>query len=178
MPSRSSSEMPLRLTKCLVRPWRLEDAASLTKHANNRNVWLRLRDKFPHPYTIADANKFLEKATTAKPITAFCLEIENEVAGGIGVRLGEDVHRHVAEVGYWLGEPFWGQGIMSEVLPAFTQFCWDNFQLRRIQAETYANNPASARVLEKSGFLCEGRLRNNVCKDGKVIDSILYAVIR
>src|SRR4029077_15847922 len=144
-------------------------------HANNRRVWLALRDAFPHPYTADDANKFLQNATTAQPTTDFCIEVHGAAGGGIGIRLGQDVHRHTAEVGYWLAEDFWGRGIMSETVAAFTNFCFENFPLRRIYAEPFSNNPASARVLEKTSFVLEGRLRNNVIKDGKILDSLLYA---
>jgi ribosomal-protein-alanine N-acetyltransferase len=107
--------------------------------------------------------------------TKFCIEVNGAVAGGIGVRLGEDVHPHTATVGYWLGEDFWGRGIMSEAVAALTDFCFENFPLRRISAQVFANNPASACVLEKAGFVFEARLKNNVIKDGAVLDSLLYA---
>ena len=97
----------------------------------------------------------------------FCIEIEGAAVGGIGVHPGEDVHRHTATVGYWLGEEFWGRGIMTEAVTAVTDFCFENFPLRRISAEVFANNPASARVLEKAGFTFEGCLKNNVLKDGE-----------
>ena len=105
----------------------------------------------------------------------FCIEIERAAVGGIGVHPGEDVYRHTATVGYWLGEQFWGRGVMTEALTAVTDFCFDNFPLRRIAAEVFANNPASARVLEKAGFTLEGRLKNHILKDGEVLDSLLYA---
>ena len=117
----------------------------------------------------------MQNATTAQPTTDFCIEVHGAAVGGIGIRLGQDVHRHTAEVGYWLAEDFWGRGIMSETVAAFTNFCFENFPLRRIYAEPFSNNPASARVLEKTGFVLEGRLRNNVIKDGKILDSLLYA---
>ena len=167
--------MRLVLERCTIRPWRLDDAESLARHANNRKVWLALRDLFPHPYTAVDANKFLKNATTEQPTTNFCIEVDGAAAGGIGIRLVHDVHRHTAEVGYWLGEELWGRGIVTEAVAAFTDFCFQNFQLRRVYAEPFANNPASARVLEKAGFIFEGRLKNNVVKDGEVLDSLLYA---
>lgn len=167
--------MELVLQRCTVRPWRLNDAASLARQANNRNVWLSLRDLFPHPYTIEDANEFIHHSLSVQPATNFCIEIEGAAAGGIGIRLGQDVHRHAAELGYWLGQEFWGHGVMSEAVPAFAKFCFENFSLQRIHAEPYANNPASVRVLEKAGFVLEGRLRRNVIKDGQVLDSLLYA---
>ena len=165
----------LVLKKSTIRPWRLDDAESLARHANNRKVWRALRDVFPHPYTIQDAHEFLQRAISELPTTNFCIEINGGAVGGIGVRLGQDVHRHTAEFGYWLGEDFWGRGIMTEAVEAFTDFCFDNFSLHRIYAKPFANNPVSARVLEKVGFALEGRLKNNVVKDGQVLDSLLYA---
>ena len=167
--------MQLVLERCTVRPWRLDDAESLVRHANNRKVWLALRDLFSHPYTIEDARKFLGAEVNSEPITNFCIEVDGAAVGGIGVRMGQDVHRRTAELGYWLGQKFWGRGIMTEAVGAFTDFCFENFSLRRIFAEPFANNPASARVLEKAGFTFEGRLKNNVLKDGELLDSLLYA---
>ena len=167
--------MQLVLKSCTIRPWRLDDAESLAKHANNRRVWLALRDAFPHPYTANDANKFLQNATTAQPTTNFCIEVDGVAVGGIGIHLGRDVHRHTAEFGYWLAEEFWRRSIMTEAVGAFTDFCFDKFSLHRIYAEPFANNPASARVLEKAGFVLEGRLKNNVVKDGELLDSLMYA---
>ena len=159
--------MELKLERCTIREWRLDDAASLAKRANNRRVWIGLRDAFPHPYTIEDAKKFLDRAINDQPIKNFCIDIDGSAAGGIGIRLGEDVHRHVAGLGYWLAEEFWGHGVMTEAVSAFVNYCFPKFSLNRIFAEAYANNAASARVLEKAGFILEGRLRNNVVKDGE-----------
>jgi RimJ/RimL family protein N-acetyltransferase len=170
--------MQFVLERCTIRPWRLDDADSLAKHANNRKVWLALRDLFPHPYTIQDAHEFLQRAISEQPTTKFCIEVEGVAAGGIGIDPGQDVHRQTAGLGYWLAEKFWGRGIMTEAVTAFTDFWFDTFPLRRIYAEAYANNSASARVLEKAGFVFEGRLKNNVIKDGKLLDSLLYAKTR
>jgi ribosomal-protein-alanine N-acetyltransferase len=167
--------MQIILERCTIRAWRLDDATSLAKHANNRRVWLGLRDLFPHPYTIEDAKEFLRRVTAGRPMTNFCIDVGQSAVGGIGIRIGQDVHRHVAELGFWLGEEFWGHGIMTEVIPAFVDHCFEKFPLYRIYAEPYANNAASARVLEKAGFALEGRLRNNTFKDGKLLDSLLYA---
>jgi ribosomal-protein-alanine N-acetyltransferase len=166
------------LERCTIRPWRLEDAESVAKHANNRKVWIALRDLFPHSYTIQNAHEFLQRAISEQPTTKFCAKVEGVAAGGIGIRLGQDVNRHTAGLGYWLGEEFWGRGIMPQAVAALTDFCFDNFPLRRIYAETFANNAASARVLEKVDFVFEGRLKNHVIKDGALLDSLLYAKTR
>jgi RimJ/RimL family protein N-acetyltransferase len=159
-----------------MRDWRLDDAESLARHANNRRVWLMLRDRFPHPYTLEDARKFLARAINEKQSEkVYCIEIGGSAVGGIGLIPGEDVYRLSAEFGYWLAEEFWGQGIMSELVPAFVKYCFENFSLTRMFAQTFSNNPASARVLEKAGFVFEGRLQKNVIKDGQILDSLLYA---
>ncbi len=167
--------MQLVLERCSIRPWRPDDAESLAKHANNRKIWLAVRDLFPHPYTIQDAEEFLRRAMSEQPGLKFCIEIDGAAVGGIGVHPGQDVYRHTATVGYWLGEQFWGRGIMTEAVTAVTDFCLENFPFRRISAEVFANNSASARVLEKAGFTFEGRLKNNVLKDGEILDSLVYA---
>jgi RimJ/RimL family protein N-acetyltransferase len=123
--------------------------------------------------------------TPSKTRTSFCraqspvfqkrIFVLSAAVGGIGLRPGEDVHRHTAEFGYWLAEEFWGRGIMSQVVPAFVDYCFKEFSLNRLFAMPHSNNSASARVLEKAGFVLEGRLRNNVVKDGKILDSLLYA---
>jgi RimJ/RimL family protein N-acetyltransferase len=168
--------MELKLARCTIRDCRLGDAVSLAKHANNRNVSIKLRDRFPFPYTIEDAKSFLERAVAKdRPEQIFCIDIDGSLVGTIGLHRGEDVHRLSAEMGYWLGEEFWGKGIMSEVVPAFVDYCFEKFSLTRMFASTYVTNLASARVLEKAGFVLEGRLRKNVIKDGQILDSLLYA---
>jgi [ribosomal protein S5]-alanine N-acetyltransferase len=165
----------LKLERCTIRDWRMDDAESLTKHANNRRVSINLRDRFPHPYGIEDAKNFIELAISNQPEKNFCIEIDGSAVGGIGVHVGEDIFRHTAELGYWLGEEFWGLGVMSEAVSAFAHYCFKEFSLHRIFAKAFSNNPASARVLEKAGFTFEGRLRKNVIKDGQILDSLLYA---
>jgi len=168
-------KMPIVLERCTIRRWRPEDEASLAKHANNRKIWLGLRDLFPHPYTSQDAHEFLQRVTAKELQTVFCIDISGAAVGGLGIRIGEDVHRYTGELGYWLSEDFWGQGVVSEAVPAVTEYCFEKYALRRIFAEPYANNPASARVLEKAGFTLEGRLKNNVFKNAQILDSLLYA---
>jgi RimJ/RimL family protein N-acetyltransferase len=144
--------MELLLERCTIRLWRLDDAESLARHANNRKIWLAVRDLFPHPHTIQDAHEFLQRAISEQPEMKFCVEIDRAAVGGIGVHPGQDVYRHIATVGYWSGEQFWGRGVMTEALTAVTDFCFDNFPLHRITAEVFANiqhphacwkNPAS-----------------------------------
>jgi RimJ/RimL family protein N-acetyltransferase len=170
--------MPIPTSYGEIRPWRPHDDAALLKHANNRQVWLNLRDGFPHPYTAVDAQAFLELVGRQDPTTFFAIATGEEAIGGIGISLNQDVHRLTAEMGYWLGEPYWGRGLMTETVARFTEFVFERFGLLRIYAEPYAGNTASCRVLEKSGYALEGRLRSNVIKDGRILDQFLYARVR
>jgi [ribosomal protein S5]-alanine N-acetyltransferase len=170
--------MRIELAQCVLRPWRREDAPALARHANNRNIWLRLRDRVPHPYSLADAEAYLQSATNNERELRACIEIEGEAAGSIGIHPGEDVHRRTAELGYWIAEPYWGRGIATEAVRAFVDYGFATLPLDRIYASAYANNPASARVLEKAGFQFEGRMRKHAIKDGVVLDSLLYAKVR
>lgn len=162
----------------LIRSWAKSDAYSLQKYADNRQVWLNLRDVFPHPYTLEDAWAWIEFASSQKPECNFAITAAEEAIGGIGLVLGEDVHCRTAELGYWLGEPFWGRGIMSGAIACFTEYCFGNFQLQRIFAVPFATNQASRRVLEKAGYRLEGIMRKSAVKDGRIQDQALYAFVR
>ncbi len=170
--------MHIDLPLCLIRSWAPEDSDPLQRYANNRNIWIKLRDEFPHPYTLEDARAFISRVAQEKPETLYAIAKSSEAVGGIGLRLGSDIHRKTAELGYWLAEPFWGKGIMSQAVQAFTRYAFEMFDLQRIYAEPFESNRSSARVLEKAGFLCEGRMRASIYKDGKVLDSFLYALTR
>ena len=170
--------MNLKAGKYVIRDWRIDDAPSIVKYANNREIWINLRDGFPYPYQLPDAENFLSKVAQQNPRTVFAIANDKEAIGSIGLKLGEDVHRFTAEMGYWLAEPFWNKGIMSEVVIRFADFAFEKFKLNRIFAGPYIGNSASARVLEKAGFVLEGTLRASVFKDGKVLDQFLYAKIR
>jgi ribosomal-protein-alanine N-acetyltransferase len=170
--------MPILTSFGAIRPWNSQDAGALVKYANNRKVWLNLRDAFPHPYVAADADAFLELVARQNPMTFFAIATREEAIGGIGVTLHQDVHRLTAELGYWLCEPYWGKGIMTEAVATFTDYAFACFGLVRIHADPYAGNSPSCRVLEKAGYVLEGRLRSSVIKDGRILDQLLYAQVR
>lgn len=169
--------MRLALTRCEVRSWRLTDADALAKYANNRKIWVNLRDAFPHPYSKRDAREFLKAVNGRSPETFFAIAVDGEAAGGIGFTLHPDVERVSAEIGYWLGEPFWGRGIVTEALTAVTAHAIQTHGLTRVFAVPFASNAASCRVLEKAGYSLEGRLRKSAIKDGKLTDQMQYAFI-
>jgi [ribosomal protein S5]-alanine N-acetyltransferase len=167
----------LILTTCDVRSWRSSDAESIARYANNRKIWLNLRDAFPHPYTKHDAHEFLRSIRQRTPETTFAIAVADEAVGSIGFVLRPDVERVSAEIGYWIAEPFWGRGIATEALRAVTEHAIATHGLTRIYALPFAWNAASSRVLEKAGYTLEARLRRSAIKDGKVTDQLQYAYI-
>lgn len=167
----------LTLTRSTIRPFRVDDAASLAAHANNYKVWRNLRDLMPHPYALADAEAFIASVSESERSTTFAIEVEGAAVGAIGVRLKDNIERIGAELGYWLGEPLWGRGILSEAVPAFTSWALAEFQLTRIEAIVFEWNPASARVLDKAGYQREGTLRRSAIKDRQIIDRWVYAFV-
>ena len=169
--------MFLALNTCQVRSWRASDVKSLVAHANNRNIWLNLRDRFPHPYTKFDGREFIREMHRRTPETAFAIAVDGQAVGGIGFMLHPDVERVSAEIGYWLGEPFWGRGIVTEALVAVTRYAIDTHKLTRMYAMPFAEDMASCRVLEKAGYVLEARLRRSAIKDGRIVDQLQYAFI-
>jgi RimJ/RimL family protein N-acetyltransferase len=170
--------MRLDLRTCVVRSWQTSDVDSLARYADNRKIWINLRDAFPHPYTRRDAREFIKSVLRRTPETLFAIAVGGEAVGGIGFVLHPDVERVSAEIGYWLGEPFWGRGIVSEALAAVTTYAIETYQLTRVYALPFAWNAQSCRVLEKAGYVLEARLRNSAIKDGKLTDQLQYAYIK
>jgi RimJ/RimL family protein N-acetyltransferase len=170
--------MQRQIGECILRDWREEDAPALARYADNRRIWLNLRDLFPHPYRLEHAREFIRRVGGLQPRTVFALATPREAIGSIGLSPGQDVHRYTAELGYWLAEPYWGRGIVTLAARAMGEYAFGELGLRRVFAEPYAGNPASARVLEKAGFTLEGRMRAAAFKDGRVVDMLLYAVVR
>jgi RimJ/RimL family protein N-acetyltransferase len=172
------NDMELKLEKSTLRPWRPGDEQSLVHHANNRTIWRNLRDAFPHPYTLADARNWIRIANPASPVTNFAIVVGGVAAGGIGLVLKDDVFRRSAEIGYWLGEEYWGRGIVTEAVRAITDYAFATFDVCRLFAGVFEWNPASMRVLEKAGYEFESRMKKSVTKDGETIDELIYALVR
>lgn len=179
--------MPIPFAGGVIRPWKPTDLEALVTLADNRAIWRNLVDAFPHPYRKKDARAWIKAVASQLPCQHFAVCVRPAgasgksvpvVAGGIGVTLGKDIRAGTAEVGYWLGEPYWGRGLMTSAVEAFTEFAFREYKLRRLFAQVLAWNPASMRVLEKSGYAREGTLRNGAKKDGKVVDEVLYARIQ
>ena len=169
--------MILDIDGIYIRNYTQNDVFAIAKYANNIKIAALLRDHFPHPYSLADAAKWIDTVSSHYPQTQFALATEEEAVGNIGVVMQHDVYRQSAEIGYWLGEHLWGKGIMTRVVSAFCDYAFDIFPLIRIFARVFETNFASARVLEKSGFSLEGRLCKSVFKNGSFLDELVYARI-
>jgi [ribosomal protein S5]-alanine N-acetyltransferase len=161
-----------------LRPWTPDDLDSLVKYANNPNIAKNLTNKFPYPYTSEHGKAFIEFATKNSPPNILAIDINNEAIGGIGIHPQEDVQCKNAEMGYWLAEPFWGNGIITNAISQMITYGFDNFDITRIYARPYGTNAASQRVLEKTGFVLEGKFEGTLFKNGEFLDELIYAVRR
>jgi RimJ/RimL family protein N-acetyltransferase len=153
----------------------MTDADAVVRHANNVNVARQLRDRFPHPYSRANAQAFLKAAVSGSDPSNLAIEVEGEAAGAIGYVAGSDVERYSAEIGYWLGEAHWGRGIATEALVMVTEHVFTAANVLRLFAVPFADNRGSMRVLEKAGFVREAILRSSSVKFGVPRDQALYA---
>lgn len=170
--------MELVTASCTLRPLRASDAGSLARHANDRRIWLNLRDRFPHPFTVGDAERYIADVGRRARLTSFAIAVDDAAVGGISLHPGDDVERLTAEIGYWLGADLWGRGIMSDAVRATTAYGFRELGLERVFAVPFARNPASLRVLEKAGYVREGTMRRSAIKDGDILDQHLYAALR
>lgn len=170
--------MRIELSTVALRTFSEADAEALVPLANDRQVSRNMRDLFPFPYGLEHARGFLEKVNQPGFGHVFAIEVEGALAGACGVHPMSDVYAKGAEVGYWLGRRFHGRGIATTAIGALTRYGFETLQLERLEARVFAWNLASARVLEKNGYVREGVLRNSVFKEGQLIDSWLYAKLR
>jgi ribosomal-protein-alanine N-acetyltransferase len=168
----------LDLGSCIIRDWATGDLAALVRHANNRNIWINVRDRFPHPYREEHGREFLSRISTQAPQTTWAIGADGEAVGGIGLMLLTDVERVSAEIGYWLGEAYWGRGIATDAVRGVTAAAFRDFDLLRIFALPFADNVASIRVLEKAGYQLEGRMPQSAIKDGVVRDQLMYGAYK
>ncbi|MCK9617863.1 MAG: GNAT family N-acetyltransferase [Lentimicrobiaceae bacterium] len=173
-----AQQITIPLSKSTLRPFTLQDARSLALHANNLKIARNLRDAFPHPYNLEDAEKWIETTKYESDNLMLAIEIGGEVVGAVGMHRFKDVYRLKAEIGYWLSEKYWGKGIVTEALSAFVRHIFSTTDLIRIQAEIFEHNKASMRVLEKAGFACEAIHRKAVIKNGKILDEYIYVIFR
>lgn len=165
-------------TAFTLRKWQSSDLESLLQEANNWKIARNMTDKFPHPYTESHGEAFIEFAGGKGPAQIFAIEVAGRAVGGIGLHPQEDIHRKNAELGYWLGEDYWGKGIISQAILEMLEFAFANPELERVFARPFGSNLASQRVLEKCNFVLEARLEKVLFKNGAYEDELIYALRR
>lgn len=170
--------MEIKFGEFKIRSYEKNDVDALVKYGNNHNIYKHLKDVFPHPYTEDDAVVWLTNCSVQNPETCFAIANENELIGAIGFHLRDDVFRYNAEIGYWLGEPFWGRSIVSNAVKEVTKYIFNNFEIRRIYANVFEGNPASNKVLEKCGYKMEAVLQKAVIKENIFLDQYIYAILK
>lgn len=163
----------------VIRELVYSDCESLAENANNEKVWNNLMDHFPHPYTPNDALAYINmvKAVSGWPMH-FAIEMDGKAVGCIGFSSEGDVERVTAEVGYWLGEKYWGHGIMAKVVEDITRYAFMHFHYEKLYAIVFSYNPASMHVLQKAGYRLEAVLRKAAVKNGQLIDFYQFCRMR
>ena len=149
---------------------KLSDKTELAKLANNINIWNNLRDYIPFPYKESDAEFFIELTRKEEPKQNFGIEFNGKIAGVIGLTIQKDVYKKSAEIGYWIGEPFWGNGIATKAVELITEYGFNKLALNRVYAGVFEYNITSMKVLEKNGYKKEGIFKNAILKNDKVYD--------
>ena len=178
---RSSVPEPIiRYGKVLIRSHYLDDAPALATLANNPKIAKNLRNRFPNPYGLEDAFSWLSVSLNRTPKINFAIcTTDGTLAGGIGLILGTDVEHRNWEMGYWLGEPFWGQGLATDAATAFSRWVFKAFpEVVRLQCQIFETNLGSQRVAAKAGFTYEGNLRKAVEKNGQIMDLVVFSLLR
>jgi ribosomal-protein-alanine N-acetyltransferase len=157
-----------------IRAWRKEDSGALTAIANNKRIWINVRDRFPHPYTVKNALEWIGHVSEQKPLQNFAIVYNGQVAGSVGVTIRDDVYRKSIEVGYFIGEPFWGKGVASEAVRLVLEYIRQTFDVIRVYAEVFEHNIASMKVLEKNGFQLEGTRKKSVIKENVLMNDQVW----
>jgi len=160
-----------------LREWKKDDEKKLAHITNNKNIWNNLRDSIPYPYTIIDANKWIEHCTTQKPTLNFAIVYKEALVGSIGCVIKNDIYRKNIEVGYFIDEEYWNLGIASQAVHALVTYIEKQFDAVRLYAEVYAHNKASMRVLHKNGFYLESIRRKSVIKNSVLLDDYVWVKI-
>ncbi len=156
----------------------MDDLDRLVKIANNYEIAKNLTNHFPHPYTRESGIAFIEMATSHTPSRIFAIEINGQASGAIGIHPQTDIQCKNAELGYWLGQPFWSKGIITKSIRQMVDYGFKNWDIDRIFARPFGANIGSQKALEKAGFLLEGRFEKTLYKNGEYHDELIYAIRR
>lgn len=175
-------EIILKGKEFILRPYKKDDFVSLSKNANNKRVAKNMASIFPSPYIIENAKKWiklnLKNYKKQKYPTSYVIDVNGEAVGTIGG--GVHLKRpFIIGLGYWLGEKYWGKGIMSEAIKLYTTYIFKKYKkIIRIQADTFSWNEGSQKVLLKNGFKLEGISKKAYLKDGEIVDIFNFSKLR
>ncbi|MDB5192612.1 MAG: family N-acetyltransferase [Segetibacter sp.] len=158
----------------LIRPWKIEDAMELSSIANNKKIWLNVRDRFPHPYTVQNALEWINYTRKQTPLQNLAVMYKGALAGSVGVIPKEDVYCKSIEIGYFIGEPFWGKGIATRAVELLLEYVNEKYDVIRITAEVFEHNTPSMKVLQKNGFVLEGIRKRAVIKNNVIMDDHVW----
>lgn len=162
-----------------LRPWQKKDRFVLAELANNIRIWNNVRDRLPHPYTIRHASAFIKYCSKQDPPYVLAVEVDGQLAGCIGLELQDDISRISAELGYWIGESYWGRGVATEAVKQMLKYTFKAYPvLSRIYAKVFEYNIASMKVLERSGFHLESIQERSAIKNNKIIDEHIWVKFR
>lgn len=173
-------------SRLIIRPMHLPDAASTAQNADNPLIAKYMSLAFPSPYTLERAEGWINMNTALPYQEAFVIcerSSPHVVIGGIGFTAGADVYAHTGEVGYWMGQAYWGKGYMTEVLGSFTRWVFENWnkdgkRIRRICGHVFSSNVGSIRCFEKCGFAHEGLMKGHAEKHGEVMDVHIFGLTK
>ena len=160
-----------------IRNIRESDAENLAKYGDNKKIWDNMRDYFPNPYKLEDAISFIKMIQANEPITTFAINYKDELIGIIGYNLQTDIYKHSAEIGYWLAEPFWGRGFISKAIKLAIEHAFSVMDIKRLYTSVFEHNLGSIRVLEKTGFVYEGKGIKAVMKNGEYYNDLRYSLL-
>jgi len=160
--------------KIILRPLNDNDASELARLANNKKIWDNLRDLMPYPYSIDNAVFFINLTKQENPQVTFAIEFDKQLCGVIGLVQQQDVYRKTAEIGYWIGEPFWNKGIATKAVALITKYAFDDLDLVRLHTGVFEYNTASMKVLEKSGYKKDGVFEKAILKNENIWDEHRY----
>ena len=168
----------LQSENILLRSLAEDDKEALALLANNKKIFDNVRDILPHPYTIDDAIFFINVTKQENPQMSFAIEYEGQFCGMIGLMPQQDVYRRTAEIGYWLGEPFWNKGIATIAVKLITDYGFKELDFIRIHTGIFEYNIGSMKVLEKNGYKKDCVFEKSIIKNGKIIDEHRYSKIK
>jgi [ribosomal protein S5]-alanine N-acetyltransferase len=154
------------------------DKSRLAELANNKRVWDSLRDYMPYPYSEQDAVNFIAFVAEEDPPCTFAIVYNNEFCGVTGLIPQKDIYRISAEIGYWLGEPYWRKGITTRAVKLITHYGLHELNFTRLHAGVFEYNLGSMKVLEKNGYVKEGVFRKALIKNDRIWDEHRYAILR